>query len=428
MTLFRAQAPETKIITDLLYHKPEIREMPHGSRLYLVPPKNNQVIKLSVFWPYGTNIQSHKYQAKTALDLSLNGSSRHSADQIQEQFEYWGSVINTSTGLLNSCLGIKSASEFFIPTLNWFINNHSDAVFPDSEISTKKQISIAGLQRKMSTPRYWSYKECMELLYGTESMMTQFTTIEAIQEISREQIRLYHEQRLNPLNAIFMIAGDYTENTVETLIDALSGLKAAPSDKATPIKCNDVKSDIVEKVHPVENATQVSLFMAKELPVIGEKEFYTYSLLNIILGGYFGSRLMQEIREEKGLTYGIGSYIMQTHKGNVWCISGEMNSANSGLALDETRNILRSLVNNPPKGEELERAKRYYSGQLRGSFDGAFAMLGKIKGLLSRDYGFSHLDAAMDTIWNCGTDELCSIADNYLHPESFKTVMAGDIG
>jgi predicted Zn-dependent peptidase len=169
------------------------------------------------------------------------------------------------------------------------------------------------------------------------------------------------------------------------------------------------------------------MYLMKKIPDIGETEFHHFGLLNMILGGFFGSRLMQQIREEKGLTYGIGSYIMQTPEGNAWCISGDMNSNNAELALDETLNILKSLIDRPPKDQELERAKRYYTGQLRSGFDGAFAMAEKLKALESRGYSLNHFDKAMDCIWNCTTEDLCLLADNYLRPETFKSVLAGDI-
>jgi predicted Zn-dependent peptidase len=104
-----------------------------------------------------------------------------------------------------------------------------------------------------------------------------------------------------------------------------------------------------------------------------------------------------------------------------------MNTSNVDQALEAILEIMNGMITNPPAGEELERAKRYYSGQLRSSFDGPFAMTQKLKNLFVRNYSFQHYDTALKSIWTATTDDLCRIADNYLHPESFNTVLAGDV-
>lgn len=426
MIPFRTQTPASKKIQFLDYPKPEERMIGHGVKLITVPPRKNEVLKLLLHWPFGDLMQQKKYQAKGTLDLTLNGTTLLTADQIQEQFEYWGTSISPNTTMLYSDLSLKSTSEFFDDSFNWLIYNHMEAVFPEKEVETLKQIAIAGLKRKQSTPKYWAYRECARLLFGDASAMTRFTEESDIAALSTTDLKKFHADFLNPSAATLFLSGDYTEKTIDMLSMAFAGIPPAGAHSATELPFKDQVSDISEKIHPVENTSQVSMFMMRSLPVIGETEIHRFSLLNLILGGFFGSRLMQEIREEKGLTYGIGSYLMQTHHGNVWCISGEMNSVNAGLAMDGTKAIMRSLYQNPPTGDELDRAKRYYAGQLRASFDGPFAMAEKMKGLMVRGYTLKHFDTAMDSIWSCNTEDLCALADNYLHPESFKTVLAGD--
>jgi zinc protease len=427
MTAFRTQAPVAQKILSLTYPSHEKRILPNGTTLILLPPVQNEVVQLLIYWPSGSSNQLYPYQAKTALSLSLNGTALRTAEQIQDQFDYWGTSLSPNPGLLHSELSIKSTSEYFIPAFQWFVENYSQAAFPQAEMETMQQTTIAGLQRKMTTPKYWSYKESMELLFGPQSAMTSFATPENILSLTSDQSSEFHKEHLSLGSATYFLSGDYSHSDIDKIVAVLDTQNAGSRETTISNIYVDSISDIAEKLHPVENTSQVSLNMVRNVPWISETDMHRISLLNMILGGFFGSRLMQEIREEKGLTYGIGSYIMQTHKGNIWCISGEMNSKNAGLALDETRKILRGLSTDPPKADELERAKRYYSGQLRSSFDGPFAMANKLKNLMVRNYTLQHFDTAMESIWSCSTDDLCQLADNYLNPESFKTVLAGDI-
>lgn len=426
MTIIRAQAPEQKTITSLEYPGHELLVLSNGIRLYCIDPMPFGVAKLNSHWSVGSMYESSKFQAKTALMLSLNGSTLNTASEILEQFDFWGSSFSPSVGVLNSGFDLKSTSAFFNETFDWFFKHFENAAYPIEEIETWKQTHIAGLGRKMATPKYWSYRQCMELLFGTDSPMSRFTNPEDIQSITGSAAGEFKRDFLNASSAQYFLSGDYGQETINRVVGYLENLPS--SLIPAPINTHEsAVSEVTEKIHPVENTSQVSMFMARELPQIGEVEYHHFSLLNTLLGGFFGSRLMQDIREEKGLTYGIGSYIQQTHNGNMWCISGEMNSANAGLALDETKKLLRGMITHPAMGDELERAKRYYTGQLRSGFDGPFAMAAKLRSLIGRGYSLRHFDTAMNAIWSCSTEDLCSLADNYLHPESFKTVLAGDI-
>lgn len=422
---FRSTAPAAGAIRSLQFTEPK-PEPVSTTRLYVCAPRQNDVIQLNLYWPTGTAVQQSRYQARTALSLSLNGTAEHTAEQIQEQFDYWGTQLNPDTSLLYSELLLRSTAEYFEDSLQWLISNYSKAIFPVDEIENYKQMEVAALQRKTTTPRYWAHRLGMESVYGTDDVNTRFAEPEHILGLRREDIQSFHGKMLNLKNAIWILSGDTNDKVRDRAKTIIGGLDGAvqSSERIREHKPNPVAS-IRRKV---ENTSQVSLFMARPMPVIGEVDYHRYAMMNLMLGGFFGSRLMQEIREERGLTYGIGSYIQQTGQSNLWCISGEMNADNANAALDAVHEILRGLVTNPPKGEELDRAKRYYSGQLRSSFDGPFSMPSKIRGLLNRGYDFSHYATAMDTIWSVNTEELCQMADNYLNPESFHTVLAGNTG
>ena len=150
-------------------------------------------------------------------------------------------------------------------------------------------------------------------------------------------------------------------------------------------------------------------------------------MLKTLLGGFFGSRLMRIIREELGLTYGIGSGIVQTPHGNLLTISGELNSDNTDIAIREIKKILAQIISEQVDNEELDKVKKYLSGQYRSGFDGPFSLNSRIPQLLVRGFDYSHYDRALDTIWNITPSEICQMADNYLNPESFHIVLSGKV-
>lgn len=425
---FREIAPEVKPVEELHFNHVQAHTLANGIVCYRLPRRNLGVVKLDMHWPFGTRHQQQVFEARTALALCLSGTAKLTAEQINEEFEYQGSSVSFETQLLSSVFHLKSTREVFSESFNFFLECFNGAIYPAHEIDNFKQIEQAGLMRKMQTPRYWAHRMCMESLYLPGSPMASFANVEDIANLDQNSLVRYHHHFLNPHKAVFLISGDVDDALYASFIASLEKLGAGPAE---PDLANFDEGEVLPAgrllYKNVEHTSQVSLYMGKRIAPVSETDMHGFTLLNMMLGGFFGSRLMQEIREERGLTYGIGSFISQSTDGNVWCISGEMNTKTveeARLAIEE---IMQSLITNPPQGMELERAKRYYSGQLRTSFDGPFAMANKLRNLFVRGYSYQHYDTALQSIWKLSTDDLCRLADNYLQPQTFNTVLAGDI-
>lgn len=423
---FRTQPPIAQKIDSLEYVKPQIISIDSNNNICQSAPRRNGVIKMQLLHPASSLNQDYKYQARATSSLALNGTLQHSANQIHEQFDFWGSTVSIDSHVFGTDISIKATREFFIPTLNWLFDNVLGANYPDSELEILKQTEIAALQRKMTTPKYWSNKLCMEAVFGKESPMTGYAGIEDISHLQRSHLVDFHKRALSDVKGTWFLAGDTDDQTIDAIKNIVrqyshnAPLQSVSQRTFNPSQQYDWKQN-------VKNASQVSLTMAKEFPTISSAEFHKFALLNIALGGYFGSRLMQEIRENRGLTYGIGSHISQSTRGNIWSVSSEMNSANAEEATIAINEIVKSMHTSPISDEELERAKRYYTGQFRSSFDGPFAMASKMRNLYIRGFDFDYFDSALDTIWSTTSAELTQIAHNYLQPETFYSARAGEI-
>jgi len=428
MNTFRTSPPDIHHINSLNFEHVEAIVLNNGIRCYRMPNRELGVTKLDVLWPFGTREQENKYVARTSLALALSGTDKLTAEQINEEFEYQGTSYGHETQMLQSVLHLKCKKSAFLSSFSFFLENYNSAIYPDNEIVNYAQIEKAGLMRKMQTPGYWAHRLCFESLFEKDSPMASFADSSDIALLKKAHLIAFHEQFLSLQNATYILSGETGDdifNEVKMKLEALPRPKFEGNPNSIHEDYTPILGVTISK--HMEHSHQVSLYMGMPFGPISETEIHQFALLNMLLGGFFGSRLMQEIREEKGLTYGIGSYITQSNTGNVWCISGEMNAQNVDLAREAILNILTGLSSHPPMGDELEKAKRYYSGQLRSSFDGPFALPGKIKNMLVRGYSYQYYDSALDTIWKTSSDDLCQIAYNYLKPDSFNTVLAGDI-
>lgn len=424
---FRQHAPETKAVTSFRF--PEYKQYPIGKNmLYAAPRRDLGVLKLSLYWPQGTAVQPSLFLARTASELRLKGTKTRCAEDILKGFEMLGASADADTGLMHSSITLKARTEVFEEALKWLLENIEDSDYPEKELETFKQIEIAGLQRRMQTPRYWSQRLCMENLYGSGSPDASFSNPEDIQNVKREDALGWCKEKLAAGGATLFLSGDAGEKETG-ICQALFSGKTPGGLISSPTTGDQGFSPITEKVliHAMEHANQVSMYWAKNINSLTMKEMHTASLVNMFLGGFFGSRLMQELREERGLTYGIGSMLSLSTQGYTWYVAGEMNSTNAAAAQEATAEIMHSLVSNPPTGDELHKAKSYYSGQLRGGFDGPFSLPTKWQFMLQTGYSEEYYNTALDHIWSVSTDDICAFADNFLRPDTFTKALAGAV-
>jgi predicted Zn-dependent peptidase len=260
--------------------------------------------------------------ARAAQTLRLSGNKTLSSEEIQEGFEYWGASANPDVGLLSSSLVLQTQNQHLEQSLKWLLEQGAEPLFPEQELTVFKQVETASLLRRMQTPRYWSSRLCFEVLYGTASPDTRFANAVDIDNLKTRDLRDWFEKQLRFSGARLFASGDFGVDEL-AIVNGLMGKSYASTSQASLPQIEKPETGVNIK-HAMEHAQQVSLYMGKALPRLSMQEMQTASFVNMFLGGFFGSRLMQDLRETQGLTYGIGSGLAQSSCGFTWYISGEI--------------------------------------------------------------------------------------------------------
>jgi predicted Zn-dependent peptidase len=383
---------------------------------------------MMLWFPHGKSTQKSSFIADAAYSLLLSGGNGKSEKEIIDYLDHLGASINIDCEIFGATATIRCAKECALSVLEWIVNHMIHAEYPDREFENYKLIKKASVERKMQTPQYWAGRLASENYYGSEHLLGKHGNLEEIESLKKSDILAYHSQFIHPGNSMLLVAGDCNstlEKNLKTLHDSYFQSKFQINIDSEDINTNRSFTDNI--YYDLPNSSQISLQLIKHVRYMHESELHKFTLLNMILGGYFGSRLMQEIREEKGLTYGIGSYFRPAMQGRTWIISGEMNSTNAQLALDCTLEIMEKLRTELVSEEELEKAKRYYSGQFRSGFDGPFSIAAKVQQKILRNYSDVFFADTLEHIWNITPEQIQTIAQNYLDPKSFIKVMAGKI-
>lgn len=424
MSINRSIEPQSKAVISSGYSTVTPLITAKGGHIYTFPRTELGVVEVVFYFPFGLFHQPQTGLLSAALSLALSGSKNLSAEQIQEQLEFLGVQTFQNTSVFSCNYGFRCRTEKALETFEWILENLNEAVVPEHELLNYKQVEKASLQREMQTPRFWGNRLLMTSLYPENHKMTRFRTEETIDLLNRETALDLLKSKLDLRKSIAILSGDIPDTLVKRLGEMLEKINVSELSAADIVK---VKASDASLSYPLEHSTQASMFFGKIIEPSDEISIHKISLVNTVLGGFFGSRLMQEIREEKGLTYGIGSYLSSGPGNNHWFISGDLNKDSIEEAETAIRQILENMYKNPPGNEELERAKRYLCGQIRLGLDGPFSKSKRLMALFEKNYSQEHILKSVETIRAMTSDEIGEIAYNMLQPDSFNRVIAGAV-
>jgi len=176
---------------------------------------------------------------------------------------------------------------------------------------------------------------------------------------------------------------------------------------------------------PMPDAVQVALRSTLVFPSKNHFDYHALKIMTVLLGGYFGSRLMQNLREDKGLTYGVGAGLRSFGDHALMTIQSELQAGSAELALEEVRFEMQRLREEEVGKFEFERVLSYLRGQWMAGMDGPLAMMDRYWDLWHHDLGEDFLRQSVQTMQTLEPTTLRRMAQTYLDPDKAVVVLAG---
>ena len=430
MTNFREKAPQTKIISSFEVPEFHFSKDKNGFTYFHNYTENLGVVVMSLWFPTGRLAQKDAFIAQAAFDLILSGAKGKSEKEIMKYIDHLGGAITNDVNDWGSKITIRCSVEHSKNILEWVEDHILNAEYPEQEVLHYIPVKSAGIDRKKQTPNYWSHLLARQALYQNH-FLGKSGDIEDVQALTRDNIFDFYQSEIKSSGPMLIVSGDCSDSLFSELLSIHKSFFSNPFPLSNPFvkmekPTGSFSNGYIIK-HALPNSSQVSMVLQSHIDKKEPKLNFQLSLLNIILGGYFGSRLMQELREKQGLTYGISSYFKQAFLGKTWTIAGEMNSENAEIALQKTIEIAEQLRVELIPIDELERAKRYYGGMFRQGFDGPFSAASKAQSIFLQDLKPDYYQSALKTIWETTSEDLLQIAQTHLNEEKFVKVLAGKV-
>lgn len=425
--LDRSQKPETQSVTQ--FTPPSCGfELRNNRFVHLGPQRNIGLTRLELLFPGGRAVQNQILQASATLNLLLSGNSQFTESQLLKKIDSWGLRYQTEVQNESHSLVFVFRPEVAQEALPFLLEQLQLGEFPKERLNSYKQIQLASLARRQSTPSYWANRQVFESLYGKNSFLGKQADAEDFQSLTADPLIAFRDGNLGYKKARILVSGQYDDDFLN-LIDRLlekNNPKQLFNNNLTQKTTTAFELQIpTENSHTLPKSSQVSIVLARHLDNLSFTDRIGLSLLNTVLGGYFGSRLMQDLRESKGLTYGIGSRISPALSGYTWSISSEMKAESRELAKAAIHKNMQALITKAIPEEELNRAKAYFAGAFRAQFDGPFASAARAKQLWVRGQDEAELSQTLDTLWSCTGQNLQSLAEQHLQPQDYHLAQAG---
>lgn len=422
--LNRTIQPTVNPIEHIDMAKAEKRLLSNGIPVHFVNAGTQDVVKIDFVFEAGTWFQPANLVASLCNSMLEEGSSNFAAAEIAEKLDFYGAYVQLTVDQNQGFVNVVSLGKHLPTILEVMEDLIKRSVFPEHEL----EVLIAKNKQKWllenEKVRTLCQKKFTQVMFGDAHPYAINNKLEDFDQITREGLMQFYNSFYHSGNC-HIIAAEKIDEQVLALLDAHFGGNDW-SQRLLPKPeydiCTDpVKMHQVEKANGIQSAIRVGKFWVPKT----HADYHALSILVTILGGYFGSRLMANIREEKGYTYGIGSFILTLKEATYLVISTEVGNEYIEPTLAEIAVEMRRLQTEQVSENELETVKSYLLGEFLRDFDGPFALAGSFKAINDFGLDYTFYDQALKVLRNITSAELMALAQQYLNPDDFYTVVAG---
>lgn len=420
MMLNRIQHPHIIDAVDLnLTLKPyEKFSLDNGVPVYAVNAGAEEVLMIELVFNAGNFFEDQNLVASATNHLLKNGTSKKTAFQINEHFDYYGAFLSRSCHSEVASITLHCLSKHLSVLLPVIREIITDSVFAEEELEIYKQNSKQQLSVNLHKCEFVANRLIDVYLYGIEHPYGKFTNIVDYDLLKTDEIKkFYHHYYKNGKCTIFT-AGKLPSGFQKELNNFFGDLninQLVSAREHIAIPALQKKARISNDVNGVQGAIR----LGRPFPNRHHPDFKKVTILNTLFGGFFGSRLMSNIREEKGYTYGISSYLQNHIYQSALIVSTEAGKEVCEATIQEVYKEMKLLREDVVDEEELLLVKNYIMGTNLGDIDGPFQTIARWKNLILNNLEESYFYDSMNTIKNITAEELKELANKYLLPDDF---------
>jgi len=421
----RIEHPPVQLIKTLQLPEVQTYTLDNGVMVYAINAGEQDVVKIELIFKAGKWYEPQNLVADFTNRMLREGTKNHTAKQLADKFDYFGANVNYGAAFETAGASLYSLTHLTGELLPLFYELFTEPVFPENELATIVSNRKQRLAVDMQKNDFIANRHFVQALYGTSHPYGRVTEPEQLDRLTTSELAAYFKAYYHPGNLTILISGKFSEQLIAQ-VNATFGSKhwQAQNLPSTPSFFAQSSSQFVqhtEKADSVQSAVVLGNLTINKL----HPDFLKLSVLNTVFGGYFGSRLMSNIREEKGYTYGIHSSLISYPHSGFLEISTEVGKEVRQATLDEIQAEVNLVRTELIDEEELQIVKNYLSGKILRSIDGPLKYADTIKSLITYGQTTDYIHDFLHTIHKVEAEELRELAVKYLDFDKMYKITVG---
>lgn len=419
-SLDRTTPPPIRPIGNLTLPQPYTKTLPNGTVLSTLSGGEWDVCNLAILFPGG--VFEAKSEALPSLCASLlsEGSAVHSGKYINDYFDFHGAFFGASASEHYTTVQLtwlSSMSAGLLPLLSEILTSPT---FPDDALQAYKQQALAALKAKQAKVAYQSQKAVAKLIMGKDNPNAQAQLPSDIEAVTPQSLQQWHRRAFNACGCHAFLSGKLSEQTVAEAEAFLMSLPSSPGSTLQRSLCPYVAAPPQTVTVDVPAALQQSVSMALPAPPRTSPDYIPLRFATMALGGYFGSRLMKNIREDKGYTYGIYSALFGTLDGSYVYISADTDAKYVDALIAEAKHDIASMASVPLSEEEMQRLKQHISADLIETLNTPFSIMDYYRTFVTAGIPDGYFQAQLAQLQALTPAHIQAISAKYLNPQDLR--------
>lgn len=423
--LDRLKAPEIQDIDAVSLPIAEVLKLHNKGRLHIIKNGTQPIIRLDFVFNAGKWFETGSGVSDLANKMLFEGTINYSAKQISEKVAYYGASFENNHGYDRTEYTLYCLSKHLKDLLPVVLDVLQNPTFPEQEFELLKKRNQQNLKVQRQKNNYLATHSFTKLIYGDAHPYIFGFDENALDHIQLEDLKKFYQSCFSTHNLEVFACGDIDSATQTLLYQEIGKLDLKGNIHTGWNNHQSISNQNKNKFIDVEDSLQSSIRIGTIFPAIKHPDYHRLVILSEILGGYFGSRLMRNIREDKGYTYGIYSTISPKEHGSLFFIGTDVNYAVTEETINEIKKEIRVLQNDPVPQEELQTVKNYMIGKFLNDIATIFEQCDRYKRIILSQLPQDHYNSYITTIKTITSEDILGLANNYLNLHNLNTAIAG---
>ncbi|MDF7809731.1 pitrilysin family protein [Hymenobacter sp. YC55] len=422
--LDRQVAPPVQPLASVTLPAADVFSLPNGARLHVLRNDAQPVVRLQVVFKAGKWYEPVSGLSLLTARMLLEGTRTRTARQIADEVAFYGASLDCEQGFDRATLTLYCLTRHLERLLPLVQDVLTVATFPPQELELLKTRTIQNIRVERQKNSYLASELFSRNLYGPAYPYGKTFDESVFATISQAAVQDYYRTAYNFSEAEIFLCGDVSQADEQSIKSYLGQASNFPSSDAySPNVTLSEAASYEEKV--IADSLQASLRIGRLWPSLTHPDTHKLQVLIKVLGGYFGSRLMKNIREDKGFTYGIYSTVNPREHACSLTIGTDVNGESAYDAVSEIHYELRRLQNELIPDDELQTVKNYVTGKFANELSTVFEQCDKYKAIIFLNLPSNYYSTFIQEVNEVGSSQLQTLAQAYLRPEDLVEVIVG---